>query len=107
MYNVPAWDTSLRGVRGSIQINKQPTPLWNPLLLHAWQMGMLGCYSWALMSRCFLGTFVPIDVAGFEPTLTYIASKEDTRQLGGATSCKLACNRDCLSKQKPWDNSAV
>ena len=33
-----------------------------------------------------------IDVAGFEPTLTYIASKEDTRQLGGATSCKLACN---------------
>lgn len=24
---------------------KQPTPFWNPLFTHAWQIGMLGCYS--------------------------------------------------------------
>nr|DAL93972.1 MAG TPA: hypothetical protein [Caudoviricetes sp.] len=23
---------------------KQPTPLWNPLFIHAWQIGMLVCF---------------------------------------------------------------
>lgn len=47
-----------------------------------------------------------IDVAGFEPTsfptkTVRRITNDASRQLGGATSCKLACNWDCLSSKSP------
>ena len=49
---------------------------------------------------------VAIDAAGFEPTsfptkTVRRITNDASRQLGGATSCKLACNWDCLSSKSP------